>query len=140
MRVTFAEASRPAVRAATAVPGACAEADVGRDPASAAPTTPPSDFAKLLRLTAISPHAIITAAHYTRRLVIRSQRRQHPRRRVCDDSAGEESGMTRCLMALAVGVAAAATSLTGQTQTGAAGRAPARQGTPLVVMSPKAKS
>jgi mannose-6-phosphate isomerase-like protein (cupin superfamily) len=47
--------------------------------------------------------------------------------------------MTRWLMALAVGVAAAVTSLTGQTQTGAAGRPPARQNTPLIVMSPKAK-
>jgi hypothetical protein len=48
--------------------------------------------------------------------------------------------MTRWLMALAVGVAAALTSFTGQMQTGAAGRPPARQNTQLIVMSPKAKS
>jgi len=48
--------------------------------------------------------------------------------------------MTRWLMTFAVGVAAAVTSLTGQTQTGAAGRPPARQNTPLMMMSPKAKS
>jgi mannose-6-phosphate isomerase-like protein (cupin superfamily) len=52
----------------------------------------------------------------------------------------EESSMTRWLMTCAVGVAAAVTSLTGQTQTGAAGRPPARQNTPLMMMSPKAKS
>src|SRR5437867_2313827 len=62
MRVTFAGARRPAVRAAAAAAGACAKADAGLDtPPSAAPTTPPSDFAKLLRSTAIPPHAIVTA-------------------------------------------------------------------------------
>src|SRR5437870_604014 len=48
--------------------------------------------------------------------------------------------MNRWPMALAVLVTAAVTSLTGQTQTGAAGRPPARQNTPLIVMSPKATS
>src|ERR1700756_5449564 len=82
MRVTFAGARRPAVRAAAATAGACAEADVGLDPPpSAAPTTPPSDFAKALRSTAISPHAIVTAggprAVLRRRL--HSVARTHPR-------------------------------------------------------------
>src|SRR5436305_10599458 len=62
------------------------------------------------------------------------------RRAVWDDSARGESSMTRWPMALAVGVSAAVTSLHGQTQTGASARPPARQTTPLVVMSPKAKS
>src|SRR4051812_34846220 len=63
MRVTFVGARRPAVRAAGTAAGVCAEADAGLDtPPSAAPTTPPSDFAKILRSTAISPHAIVTVA------------------------------------------------------------------------------
>ena len=43
-------------------------------------------------------------------------------------------------MGLAVLVVAAGTDSTGQTPTGAAARPPARQETPLLVMSPKAKS
>jgi len=41
--------------------------------------------------------------------------------------------MIRWLMALAFGAAAAVTSLSGQTQTGAAVRPPVRQNTPLIV-------
>jgi mannose-6-phosphate isomerase-like protein (cupin superfamily) len=48
--------------------------------------------------------------------------------------------MTRWLMALAVGVTAAVTSLTGQTPTGAAARPPAPQKAQQIMMSPKAKS
>ena len=52
MRVTFAGASRPTARAAPAAAGAWADARAGV-PASMAPTTPLSDFAKLLRSSAI---------------------------------------------------------------------------------------
>src|SRR5574342_1434932 len=53
MRVTFAGERRPALRAAAAAAGACADARAGR-PASTAPTTPLNDFAKPLRSSAIS--------------------------------------------------------------------------------------
>src|SRR6185436_6961387 len=52
MRVTFADASRPTARAASAAAGAWLDARAGV-PASIAPTTPLSDFAKLLRSSAI---------------------------------------------------------------------------------------
>jgi mannose-6-phosphate isomerase-like protein (cupin superfamily) len=48
--------------------------------------------------------------------------------------------MNRWFMAFAVVLAAATTVSFGQAQTGAAQRPPARQTTPLIVMSPKAKS
>src|SRR6185436_17242723 len=50
------------------------------------------------------------------------------------------SAMKKWLMALAAIVAAAGTVSTGQTPTGAAQRPPARQATPLIMMSPKAAS
>src|SRR5689334_10020462 len=61
MRVTFAEARRPAVRAAPAAAGAWAEVRAG-SPVSAAPTTPLSDFAKCLRSSAMCHLRHVTRA------------------------------------------------------------------------------
>src|SRR4051812_41281786 len=144
MRVTFAGARRPAVRAAATAAGAWAEADAGLDtPPSAAPTTPPSDFAKSLRcsrLACISTPDSESTGTVDRRIIRAPHDHDGDTVAACAMIPPEESSMTRWLMSFVVGVAAAVTSLTGQTQTGAGGRPPARQNTPLVMMSPKAKS